>query len=180
MPRNDFISDNLVHMRDRLKQNYAEQHAGEKTQTPSVAPVPAPPPAAAVSRPSGGNGEFERMRRDLAGRLSRDSAAVAAELEYEAVRRGELEKFQQKLADFSRRFEELGASQEADAARRLEHLRIEYFQASGRVSAFESGRIPAAGSSGDGETIRHRDWLAPVVSLIAALLVCVTLLVLFW
>ena len=202
MARNDFISDHLVNMRDRLKQNYAETHSADSTPasaTVSTASAAAPErieanttaakaasgkivsAAATMLRTSGRGEEFERMRRDLEGRLNRDAAAVAAELEHAAQRRAELERFQEKLADFTRRYAELAGAGDAESARRLEHLRIEYFQAYGRVRAFDAafpvsmGIAASAGAPG-----RRREWMAPAATLAATVLLCVTLLILFW
>lgn len=207
MARNDFISDHLVNMRDRLKQNYAETHSADSTPastpasaTVSTASAAAPErieanttaakaasgkivsAAATMLRTSGRREEFDRMRRDLEGRLNRDTAAVAAELEHAAQRRAELERFQAKLADFTRRYAELSGAGDAEAARRLEHLRIEYYQAYGRVRAFDasSSMMPGAGNGTTAPGGHRAEWMAPAATLAATVLLCVTLLILFW
>lgn len=215
MARNDFISDHLVNMRDRLKQNYAEKHSSDSTAAASASSAPAvvEPGASADSaasavpergesgtssvknavskmisspatalRTSGRSEEFDRMRRDLEERLNRDTAAVAAELEHAAQRRAELERFQEKLADFTRRYAELAGAGDAEAARRLEHLRIEYYQAYGRVRAFDasSSMMPGAGNGTTAPGGHRAEWMAPAATLAATVLLCVTLLILFW
>ena len=93
--------------------------------------------------------EFERSLRDLQGRLGRDLAEVAAELELLEERRRELEKFQAVLNHVSEEFSRLSAAPEPGKA--LERLRIEYFQASGRAAAFglRSGAVPFRHGGGE-------------------------------
>ena len=78
MARRDYISDNLVDIRDRLKQ-YAKPT--ETTTDPQLDPAPsasAPAPVqTAIRPPAVRSEEFERGRRDLQGRIARDLAAVS-------------------------------------------------------------------------------------------------------
>ncbi len=144
MPRNDYISDNLVNMRDRLKQNYANPaDAAPSAGSLSTPTVPQTDPVATQASGSvarnGRGDDLERTRRDLEGRLQRDLAAVSTELQLEITRRQELEKFLAVLNRVSGEVDSLREEtvRDAEYARRLERLRIEYFQAAGRVSAFE-------------------------------------------
>lgn len=89
--------------------------------------------------------ELERARRDLEGRCCSDIAATTAELEQERIRRQELEKFLAVLNRNHTEFQQLGDSGDPDFARKLERLRGEYFQAAGRVSAFELRRNSGGG-----------------------------------
>lgn len=159
MARRDYISDNLVDIRDRLRQ-YAkpiETTADDpQLDLPPRSAVPAPHPAPvtpvsapAAPLPSAGrapaaarNDEFERSRRDLQGRIGRDLAEVSAELELLGERQRELEKFLVVLNRAAEQLAHLPAAPEQGKA--LEHLRIEYFQASGRAAAFglRPGSVP--------------------------------------
>ncbi len=132
MPRNDFISDNLVHMRDRLKENTARLNGEIVAETP--------PEKAKLSDRivKSGPSEPERLRNDVKGRIERDFATVNAELELAALRRSELEKFREIL-------EKLTA--EADAAE-VDKLRLAYFQAAGRASAFLKGPLHSTAAAG--------------------------------
>ena len=84
MPKNDFISDNLVHMRDRLKENAAK--AAVPGAVPSAVREPEPEkPRLSARQPmrsaSGGDDDFLRQKREFEGYLERDRAAAAASLE---------------------------------------------------------------------------------------------------
>ncbi len=177
MPRSDYISDNLVNIRDRLKQNYAKtaEIAAENPEaasgTPS-GPVPAPlSTRTPLPARAGRNEELERARRDLEGRLLRDIAAATAELELERARRQELEKFLAVLNRNYAEFRQLGDSAGPDFSRSLERLRGEYFQAAGRISAFELRRNPGGGTgSADAEPKRFGRLMFESLPLMIALL----------
>lgn len=159
MARRDYISDNLVDIRDRLKQyaKPAEAAAADpqldlppRSAAPAPSPSPVAPAASAVRTPSASrNDEWERARRDLEGRTARDLAAVSAELEQLDVRRKELEKFLAVLNHVSGEFPLLSGA--PDQTKALERLRIEYFQASGRAAAFGLHGGVQPGRPGGGE-----------------------------
>ncbi len=152
MARRDYISDNLVDIRDRLKQ-YAKPT--ETTTDPQLDPAPsasAPAPVqAAIRPPAVRSEEFERGRRDLQGRIARDLAAVSAELELLGARSRELEKFLDVLNHVSGEFQLLSSA--PDQSKALERLRIEYFQASGRAAAFGLHSGTVAGKAGEGAPV---------------------------
>ena len=155
MARRDYISDNLVDIRARLKQ-YAkttEAAAADPQLDPApraASPAIQPPPTPLASRtPVGRSDELERGRRDLQGRIARDQAAVSAELELLSVRVRELEKFQEVLNRVAEEFSRLSSA--PDQAKALERLRIEYFQASGRSAAFGLHTGAVTGRAGGGE-----------------------------
>lgn len=158
MARRDYISDNLVDIRDRLRQ-YAKpiettaddpqldlppRSAVSAPQPSPIRPVAAPvAPVSSPVRTAVARGEeFERSCRDLQGRIGRDLAEVSAELELLGERQRELEKFRSVLNHVSEELAHLPAAPEQGKA--LEHLRIEYFQASGRAAAFglRPGSVP--------------------------------------
>lgn len=151
-------------------------------------PVPAPAPLSTRTPAfphAGRNEELERARRDLEGRLLRDIAATTAELEQERIRRQELEKFLAVLNRNHTEFQQLGNSGDPDFARKLERLRGEYFQAAGRVSAFELRRNSGGGiSPADADPKRFGrlmfEALPLMIALIAgALIVAAALLIIF-
>ena len=188
MPRSDYISDNLVNIRDRLKQNYAKaaEAAPEPPEAAAGTPAPAPLSARTPALPrSGRNEELERARRDLEGRLLRDIAATGAELELERARRQELEKFLAVLNRSHTEFRQLGDSSDPEFARKLERLRGEYFQAAGRISAFELRRNPGGGiGPADADPKRFGrlmfEALPLMIALLAgALIVAAALLIIF-
>ena len=119
MAEKDFISDHLVNMRERLRANYEQLNRpadGSPADSPhhpapQSPPRPAPEPpertlteqsavtatTALESPPSPRSsvrpGETEKIRRDLEGRIRRDCAETAAELEELDRRRRELQNF---------------------------------------------------------------------------------------
>ena len=174
MAKNDFISDNLVHMRERLKENAARAGAPaavpreDKTGTES-----APPPPLSTR---------DRQRRDFGCRLERDRAAVAAELELESRKIAELERFSQALDSLEQGFRNLAPGETPEVLREFEKLRFAYYRASGRVSAFLKGGGDSA-SAPEREGIRHGTtavWMPVAAAMVvSALIVAVTLIVLF-
>ncbi|HCH86542.1 MAG TPA: hypothetical protein DFL85_13645, partial [Lentisphaeria bacterium] len=86
MPKNDFISDNLVHMRDRLKENAAKAAVSGAVPPAVREPEPEKPRLSArqpMRSASGGDDDFLRQKREFEGYLERDRAAAAASLEVE-------------------------------------------------------------------------------------------------
>ncbi len=164
MARRDYISDNLVDIRDRLRQ-YAKpiettaedprldlplRSAVPAVQPSPIRPVAAPAaPSSSVRTAVARGEEFERSCRDLQGRIGRDLAEVSAELELLGERQRELEKFRSVLNHVSEELARLPAAPEQEKA--LEHLRIEYFQASGRAAAFglRPGSVPLRTGGGE-------------------------------
>ena len=68
MPKNDFISDNLVHMRDRLKENAAKAAVSGAVPPAVREPEPEKPRLSArqpMRSASGGDDDFLRQKRVL-------------------------------------------------------------------------------------------------------------------
>ena len=72
MPKNDFISDNLVHMRDRLKENAAK--AAVPGAVPSAVREPEPEKPRLSARFSAVAGCTGRFPRREGGRANADTA----------------------------------------------------------------------------------------------------------
>lgn len=187
MAKNDFISDNLVHMRERLKENAARAGAPaavpreDKTGTESAPPPPLSTRIPMRQAPDRTDG-FDRQRRDFGCRLERDRAAVAAELELESRKIAELERFSQALDSLEQGFRNLASGETPEVLREFEKLRFAYYRASGRVSAFLKGGGDSA-SAPEREGIRHGTtavWMPVAAAMVvSALIVAVTLIVLF-
>ncbi len=186
MPRNDFISDKLVHMSDRFKENYARNTPGASEEPADAAPVAAASAgAAAVAGRDGERAlEFGRTRRDLAGRLARDLAATERELAAACQRSSELERYLARLHDLQTALERLD---ESSTLRELEKLQLDYFAAHGRVGVWLTGS-PAPGVTVSGESAAPEiSWRSvwrltlPVIAaiLLAAAMVSVALLIVF-
>ena len=160
MPRQDFISDNLVKIRDHLKQNYEETHrqdppppapAAEPTPEPSVAePIrrtpasPVPPPRSEAQERR--QAELRTVRRDLEARLELELAAVPTEAETLRRQLTELENYQEALRQLRQQLETVVTESEGSVeyGRKLENLRLEFFRLQGsRGRGFRSGTAMA-------------------------------------
>ena len=131
--REGFVNDNLMSIGKRLHADYdvlnesgGENLRGEeKTATESA------------------RREAAKLLRELGDRVGRDSAAVTAELEQDAVRREELEKFRDFLDGIRSEMDAVDVTA-LSAMRKLEAIRYRIFTASGRAQAFF---ISAGGSA---------------------------------
>ena len=143
MAEKDFISDHLVNMRERLRANYEQlnrpadgspadspHHPAPQSAVTATTALESPPSPRSSVRP----GETEKIRRDLEGRIRRDCAETAAELEELDRRRRELQNFLTLLNEQVERLAE--RSSDDNDARELEAMRLKYFQAAGRAAAF--------------------------------------------
>lgn len=123
--REGFVNDNLMSIGKHLHANYnvlneidgENGRAEEKTATDSM------------------RQEAAKLLRELGDRVGRDSAAVAAELELDAVRREELEKFRDFLAGVRGELDAVDVSA-LQAMRKLEDIRYRIFTSAGRAQAF--------------------------------------------
>ena len=154
MPKNDFISDNLVHMRDRLKENAAKAAVSGAVPPAVREPEPEKPRLSArqpMRSASGGDDDFLRQKREFEGYLERDRAAAAASLEVETRRLEELQRFAAALEELDRAFRQLGPAESAETRRELEKLRFAHYRAAGRASAFlrekSGGPLPGAAAA---------------------------------
>ena len=134
--REGFVNDNLMSIGKRLHADYnvlngsdnETGNAEERTATESA------------------RREAEKLLRELSDRVGRDSAAAVAELEQDAVRREELEKFRDFLSGIRAEMDAVDVSA-LSAMRKLEEIRYRIFTAAGRAQAFFiSGGGSAVGS----------------------------------
>ncbi len=134
--REGFVNDNLMSIGKRLHADYNVLNASEgESGRPEERTA-----TEAVRR------EAEKLLRELGDRVGRDGAAVAAELEQDAVRREELEKFRDSLADIRAELDAIDVTS-LPAMRKLEEIRYRIFTAAGRAQAFFiSGGGAAVGS----------------------------------
>lgn len=167
MSRDNFISDHLVDMRF----HHQEHEAATAEETPGPAPAKeAPDPAKYLPtlRHAAENGDLDRERRDLEGRIIHDLAALDREREILQTKLAELEKFSEVLTDARSR---LGHDD-------VRKIAPEYFAARGRWSAFDresSETVAAASPRSEG---RGAYWIAGAV-LAGSVIVALALIAVF-
>ena len=188
MAKNDFISDNLVHMRDRLKENAAKAGGSAPVPAPGEEPEAAPKLSGRTVMRDPGPVRADdpaRRKRELAEKLERDRAAAAAAIEVESGKLEELRRFEQTLAELERDCGRLGPVDTPEGARELEKLCFSHYRAAGRASVFlhTRGGAPVSPHAPEpGGMRRHcRESLPLAAALIAsALIVALTLIFLFY
>ena len=182
MAKNDFISDNLVHMRDRLKENAAKAGSSPAAEE-AVAPSQKLSERAPMRDMGAGRGDDSaRRKRELAEKLERDRAMAAAAIEVESRNLEELRQFEHTLEELEHDFGQLGPIGTPEGMRELEKLCFTHYRAVGRLSAYRAGAL--ASSSGSESGTKRRYWAEslPVMTalVLSALIVAATLAVLFY
>lgn len=183
MPRDKFISDNLINIRDRLRENYESRSAkdrepAERSGAEQEREIhldlknPVSPPAGQGARSP------EREYNEFAGRLQHDLAAVGKTLEELAAKRNAAEQFREDLVDVSNRLQELSVQDSQDFFRELDRLKISYFQSAGEAAGLSpeaktEAAVPSPVPAATG------NYLVAVAILIGAAAVCTTLALLF-
>lgn len=189
MAKNDFISDNLVHMRDRLKENAAKGGSAAPSPASGETPdlLPKLPDRVVPRDPGTAKGDDSvRRKREFAEKLERDRAAVAAAIEVESGKLEELRRFEHTLGELGRDFDRIGPSDTPENMRDLEKLCFTYYRVAGRASVFLNGRgaepvSSSAPESGGGLRRHCRESLPLAAALvISALIVALTLMFLFY
>ncbi len=178
-PRKDYISDNLVDIRDRFKQNYAAVTAaksvGEAGNSPSIPAAAAEPvhPMIHAESVSREDSTAERQRRELRLKVCRDLAAAAAELELLELRRSELRRFHTELKSIESEISNGSCGVD------IETLRRRYSEAIGRGSVFV-GNERRSGGAGEISGSRWLDAL-PLISgmFLASVLIVLALIFIF-
>lgn len=160
MSQKDYISNNLITMRDRLRESTAAiREAAEQkkmTNLPSDTPrqdlPPADPAAAAVESAADRRmAEGFRAKQDLAGRLARDLARVNGLLARQEQQVRELAKIRESLQTLEKTLDQVTPAGSAGLfAAETDRLRLEYFRLCGTLEALtfsgESGRNKPAES----------------------------------
>ncbi|MBQ4314808.1 MAG: hypothetical protein IJC21_05145 [Lentisphaeria bacterium] len=184
MSRDNFISDNLINIRESLRKEQSAQAIdsatsnGTETQTHEPAKrmpseLPAPAPRMQLRAP-----ELDRERRELIGRIRRDYTLTAAELEQMDIARKEAAVFMEFLANQQNTLEKLDLDRN-DISRELDRLAWEYYQRSGRWRAFSSGTAQKESSEPAHTTVRTGSRLTAAAIIISALLISGTILAVF-
>ena len=182
MPRDRFISDNLVNIRDHLRQNYAavagvKKEESENSSVGEEIHINLKNPIAQSS--SVGNRSSDREFNEFAGRLQHDLAAVAQELQQLEGKQEALAKYNAVLLDLVRLLKQLPAEDNQDFFREFDRLKMLYFQASGEVESFRSFLPQRPIVSGEKAPVDKRDWFLPCSVIVSAVILAVTLILLF-
>ena len=183
MSRDKFISDNLIHIREHLRQSCANiAQAQGSLQEPSPGNEihldlknPVPHAGGGSSRSS------EREYNEFAGRLQHDIAAVGAELLHAQTKVHELDKFNTQLLDIAKRMQEIPVQNSQDFFREFDRLKITYFQIAGRASAFRNTSAPQVQQqvTREPEKKSGRNVFLPISILISGIIISLTLIILF-
>ena len=187
MPRDKFISDNLINHRDYLREkcaNIAQEQVSSDNQSAVQNEIHLNLKTASPVGNSGFSRSSEREYNEFAGHLQHDLAAVGAELANTEIKQKELDNFNVQLQEIVRKLQELPIQNSQDFFREFDRLKIQYFQSSGRVSAFRSTaqktvQQPAQATVTSSPERSKRDILLPVSIIISALLISLTLLIVF-
>ena len=160
MNRQDYVTENLVNIRDRLRENTAakgfqvaqdaairETTAAEQLAVPEPAAVPAPAaapaPASATSFRQKRQEEGDRMRRDLELRLAHDLAELEVSIRREEYALRLKQDAQQRFAALQQRLAQCTeASLQANFAPEMDKLRMEYFTVIGKLDALQEEAEP--------------------------------------
>ena len=187
MARDNFISDNLIDIRERLRKDQNVQNV-QNDNTPAVqAPVqtaepqqkvsyelPAPAPRMQLRNP-----ELDRERRELTGRIRRDYTLVAAELENMEKKKAEAISFMDFLSNHQKALEGLDFDK-SDISRELDRLTWEYYQRSGRWRAFSNGEHSTAETNEPvHQTVPAGGKFTAVAIIISAIMISATILAVF-
>jgi DNA repair exonuclease SbcCD ATPase subunit len=170
--RKDFISDGLVHVRDRLKtyadeQNKLKSHPSESAVETEAKSQPEPQQSSngkqlkkALQKRSD---EFAKSRRDLTARLTENLAALEEEARQYDLFASESEKLQDTIKKLLDELEEIAQNScdlEEDSAklgetcRKVEHIRLEFIRQQARFSKL-------TGESGKGSAAQQQSSLLP-------------------
>lgn len=186
MPRDKFISDNLINHRDYLREkcaDIAQEQVSSDDQSAVQNEIHLNLKTASPVGNSGFSRSSEREYNEFAGHLQHDLAAVGAELANTEIKQKELDNFNVQLQEIVRKLQELPVQNSQDFFREFDRLKIQYFQSSGRVSAFRSTAQKTVQqphqSAVTSSPERKRDILLPVSIIISALLISLTLLIIF-
>lgn len=155
MSKKDYISDNLITMRDRLRESTAAiRDAAEQKKRNSLpleestavqtaeTPVPAAPESAADRRMT----EGIRAKQDLAGRLARDLARISSLLAEQESRVRSLHQVRESLQMLETNLDKVTPAGSAGLfAAEIDRLRLEYFRQCGQLDTLTaSAAVPAS------------------------------------
>ena len=150
MNRKDYVTENLVYIRDHMRASTQPQTAAPEVEPAAPAPAPAPAAAASDSRDRAvwkRQTEANQAKRDLAERLARDLAELELELRQEEDCLSLKRRIRDDLAVQTGELQKLSADASGDGfPQAVENLRREYFRTLGQRAALNRRQtgIPTA------------------------------------
>lgn len=188
MPRDNFISDNLINIREQLRKDHSDKKSSD---------VELPDPVVNTAD-SQGSREFllrelpvtsprmtslaphvESAKRELAGKIRHDYSRVAAELENLDRKRVEAVGFMEFLASHKETVEKLDCDSDL-SSKELDKLSYEYYLRSGRWKAFQTAGAVDAARLNEPAVHSPLNSKSLIIAIIAsALIISATLLVVF-
>lgn len=185
MARDNFISDNLINIREQLRQDQGQHNpvdsaavnlstvstAETQKELPSELPVPAP-------RMQLRTPELDRERRELIGRIRRDYTLAAAELEQMDFVKKEALYFMDFLSEQQKKLESLDL-EKSNISKDLDRYAWEYYQRSGRWRAFSSGTPQKENIEQPQYAVRNGSKLTAAAIIVSALIISGSILIVF-
>ena len=186
MARDKFITDNLINIREQLHPEYTgiNQHKSDSLTGPAQDSgkeihLDLKNPAPGV--PGGSVRSAEREYNEFAGLIQHELAAAKEELEKLRLKNSILENYNSHLTRTADLLQQLQVLNSAEFFREFDRLRITHFRASGTASAHRNQeqqplpeRPQTAPQQAAGTTV-----LLPAAVLLASVLICLTLLLIF-
>lgn len=165
MAKNDYISDNLITMRDRLRESTAAiREAAEQKKNTVAGDAHQPevreeaPPQNTASLVDRRVTEGLQAKLDLAGRLAKDLAKISVILAGEERKIGELQKLEASLQTLSQTLEQTTPENFAGRfAAETDRLRLEYFRLCGALEALTASPGSTAGKKTEEHTGQNTD-----------------------
>lgn len=181
MARDKFISDNLINIRDHLRQTCATIAQPSEQSSPINPEIHLDLKNPVPVGNSGSSRSSEREYNEFAGRIQHDLSAIGAELHHTEIKQKELAAFNSQLLEIAQKLQDMPVQNSQDFFREFDRLKIMYFQYSGRASAYRNGQNVQVQQSPAPETkpAVKRDFLLPASILISALLIAMSILIVF-
>ncbi|MBQ4337503.1 MAG: hypothetical protein IJC34_09960 [Lentisphaeria bacterium] len=156
MSQKDYISDNLITMRDRLRESTAAiREAAEQKKTQEEPQSTARPIPVAENVPDRRMAEGLRAKQDLAGRLARDLAKVCGILSSKEQQIRELQQVRDALQTLEKNLDQITPAGSAGLfAAETDRLRLEYFRICGALEALTANTAAGTGREAQQEESR--------------------------
>ena len=189
MAKERFVSENLVEIREHLRQNYA---AHQKAAL--AASRPADPSAEntageihldltkSIPLPQSGSRSAEREFADFSGKLGHDREMIAAAIVQAEDQLKKLEEFHSAITRISEEISKQTPQDSLEFFREFDRLRIAFFQASGKLDTPQNTANKNAAAPAPAPAPAIPRWillLTPAAILLAGILVAAAMILVF-